>query len=597
MNRSTLARRYLPLALVVAVQALIIAVVPATGPNSSSLTSTGGPVTGYSTGGTGGASGSSAGGATAGAGSGAAGVSVAGGLAGRGVGGSAGGSGSAAIGSGSGSSAAGGGPSASSTAHCVAGREFSPGLDFYAPPCTPGIPGATQSNAGSTYQGVTATRITVVDYVSNYGAETNTVLQAQGKYESLADAQALDTAFQNFINKNYVLWGRKLQIITYAGKCASSPPNYPCLLAEMDSIVSQYKPYAVLWETTLCSACFARLAQDHTVAIGGVGFSDAFSNANAPFYYSAGESATRIEDYFASFWCRQLTSVGSSRKASFAGTKNPAQDFNGRPRVLGVISSNDPDNENTVTNVLEPALQKDCGDRVYHTYFYSQDINTAAQQVEAGISAMDTPTNPATDVLCLCGPVAAAFIYEGESSNNYWPENLLADVQGLSSDSTSQSYMSGLACPQKNSCAYDDAFGLSDLYPEPAAAALAGSKVFQAGGGTSLPVSADFTTTVWENYNMLASLIENTGPDLTPSRMQAAAPSLGVRGGGASGLPEVGFAPGDYNWTQDAEVAYWDKARTSSYNGAAGTMVPVEGTRFTGSFPSLNEPPIPTNRP
>ncbi|HUZ44124.1 MAG TPA: hypothetical protein VMU63_06935 [Acidimicrobiales bacterium] len=594
MRRSTVARRYLPLALVVAVQALIIAVVPSTGPGSASLTSSGGPASGYSTGGAGA---SSAGGSAASTAAGASGSSLPGGVAGASAGAAVGGSGSTASAAGNAAGSTASGSGASPTAHCVAGREFSPAVDFYAPPCTPGTPGAARSNPGATYPGVTGTRITVVDYVTDYGTETNTVLQAQGKYESLADAQLLDAAFQNFINQNYVLWGRKLQIVTYAGKCASSPPNYSCLLAEMDSIVTQYKPFAVFWETTLCSACFARLAQDHTVAIGGVGFSDAFSNANGPFYYGAGESASRMESDFASFWCHQLTSVGSSRRTSLAENNNPAQDFNGKPRVLGVISSNDPDNENTVTNVLEPALQKDCGDKVYHTYFYSQDINTAAQQTEAGMSAMDTPTNPATDVLCLCGPVAAAFIYEGESSNNYWPENLLADVQGLSSDATSQSYMSGLACPQKNKCAYDDAFGLSDLYPEPAEDQLAGYKVFRAGGGSTLPLSADFATTVWENYNMLASLIENAGPDLSPARMQGAAPSLGVRGGGASGLPEFGFAPGDYNWTQDVEVAYWDKTRTSAYDGGAGTMVPIEGTRFTSDFPTLQDPPVPTNRP
>ncbi len=596
MRRPTLARRYLPLALVVAVQSLIIAIVPNSGSGSSTLTSSGGSVSGYSAGGSG-TTGSSAGGSTALASSGPSGISDSGGMAGESSVTAGGGTGSIPGGSVSGSDSSSGGSGASLTAHCVGGREFSPALDFYAPPCTPGVPASKQTNPGATYRGVTATTITVVDYVTDYGAETNTVLQAQGKYESVAAAQTLDTAFQNFINQNYVLWGRKLQIITYAGKCASSPPNYSCLLAEMDSIVSQYKPYAVFWETTLCSACFARLAQDHTVAIGGVGFSDAFSNANAPFYYSAGESATRMEDDFASFWCRQLTSVGSGRRVSFAEPNNPAQDFNGKPRVLGVISSNDPDNENTVTTVLEPALQKDCGDKISHTYFYSQDINTAAQQTAAGMSAMDTPTSPATDVLCLCGPVAAAFIYEGESSNNYWPENLLADVQGLSSDSTSQSYMAGLACPDRNKCAYDNTFGLSDLYPESASDQLAGYKVFHAGGGATLPLSADFATTVWENYNMLASLIENAGPDLNPARMQAAAPSLGERGGGASGLAQVGFAAGDYNWTQDVEVVYWDKTRTSPYNGVAGTMVPVEGTRFNSGFPSLSEPPIPTNRP
>src|SRR5260370_34520723 len=117
-----------------------------------------------------------------------------------------------------------------------------------------------------------------------------------------------------------------------------------------------------------------------------------------------------------------MSSLNSpARVVTKAGRQNPAQNCNGPPRRLGVISTNDPDNENTVTQVLNSALQRGCGDHIWHTYFYSQNINTAAQQVAAGIAAMDTPTNPANVVLCLCDPVAPQFLYQGEADNNYWP--------------------------------------------------------------------------------------------------------------------------------------------------------------------------------
>lgn len=598
MNRSTLAKRYLPLALVVAVQALIIAIVPSTAPSSSLAAGAAtAPVSGYSTGaGAPGSPGASVPGTP--------GVDAATGVPAAGGGpyqsGSSSGTPSAGVASGGASTVGAAGTGSADTSHCVSGREFSPALDYYAPPCTPGTPGAPPpANNPASWQGVTKSSITIVDYVSNYGAEVNTILQAEGQLETYQQAQPIDAAFQNFINSHYVLWGRKLHIVTYQGKCQSVPPNYSCLLAEMDSIVSQYHPYAVYWGTTLCSACFARLAQDHTVAFGGAGFSDQFLSANAPYVWEAGVSSSTMETDFARWWCSQLSSTqNSGRKVSFALSQNPAQNFNGQPRVLGVISTNDPDNENTVSHVLFPALQADCGQTVTHTYYYSQDINTAAQQVEAGISAMDTPTNPATDVLCLCDPVAPAFLYEGEATHNYWPENVLADVQGMTNDVTSQSYESGLGCPDKNPCEYDDAFGLSDVYPQPSQSDMPGVKIFAAGGGKSLNGVTGLTAnTVWTNYNMLASLIENTGPDLTPARMAAAAPSMGMRGGGTTGYAQLGFLQGVYSWGRDVEVAYWDKTKTSSYNGAPGTFVPIEGSRFSGSFPTMSEPPIPSNRP
>ena len=609
MNRSTLARRYLPLAAVVAIQALIIAVVPSTGTSGSVSASGGGTGNnGFSVGSSG--SGSAAGVGASGAAGGGAGSSgfsggdlSAGGGGGTGGLGATGGTGGSSGGGGTGGGGAGGvaGSAASGdSTHCVGGREFDPGIDYYAPPCTPGTIGANlPSNGGATYAGVTNNQIVLVDYLTNYGAEVNTILQAEGLYESYQAGVTLDAAWQNFINSHYVLWGRKVKIVPYQGQCQSVPPNYSCLLAEMDSIVNQYHPYGVMWSTTLCSACYARLAQDHVVAWGGVGFSDNFMNSNEPYVYGAGQgmSASRIETDFASFWCHQMTSVHSTRKVSFAQTQNPAQNFNGQKRILGVISTNDPDNENTANGILQKALEQ-CGDGFnpdyngqHHYYFYAQDINTAAQQVEAGISAMDTPTNPATDVLCLCDPVAPAFLYEGEASHNYWPENVLADVQGMTTDQTSQSYMSGLGCPNKP-CEYANAIGLSSAWPYPKQDQSAGAKVFAAGSnGGSLPVTPLTAIGLWEDWNMMAALIENTGPTLSPARMMSASGSMGTRGGGP--YATTGLGAGNHTWVQDAELVYWSPNKTSPWNGSAGTMVPVEGTRFSTNFPTLQSPPIP----
>ena len=181
---------------------------------------------------------------------------------------------------------------------------------------------------------------------------------------------------------------------------------------------------------------------------------------------------------------------------SFAEDKNPAQDFNGQKRVLGVISTNDPDNEDTVTNVLVPALNRDCGDGgsvAQHHYFYSQDISTAAQQINAGVSAMDTPTDPATDMVCLCDPVAPELLYSGEQQHNYYPENILADVQGMGVDPVAQNFEStaeqqSLACPQYQAgCEFDDAFGITSAATLPPPSKEPGAITFKLGGGTNLP--------------------------------------------------------------------------------------------------------------
>ena len=77
------------------------------------------------------------------------------------------------------------------TTHCVNGREFDPAIAFWAPPCVPGTIGATGvDNGGDTYSGVTNDEITLVDYVSNYGAEVNAILAAQGSLVTYEAAQS-----------------------------------------------------------------------------------------------------------------------------------------------------------------------------------------------------------------------------------------------------------------------------------------------------------------------------------------------------------------------------------------------------------------------
>src|SRR5437660_871966 len=108
----------------------------------------------------------------------------------------------------------------------------------------------------------------IVDYVSNYGAEVNAILLAEGQLVTYADSKPFDAAMEKFINDHYMLYGRKVKIITYSGQCTSVPPDYNCLLPEMDRIVDQYKPYMVFWNTTLCSQCYAELARKKVIGCG-----------------------------------------------------------------------------------------------------------------------------------------------------------------------------------------------------------------------------------------------------------------------------------------------------------------------------------------
>jgi hypothetical protein len=164
-------------------------------------------------------------------------------------------------------------------------------------------------------------------------------------------------------------------------------------------------------------------------------------------------------------------------------------------------------------------------------------------------------------------------------------------------DNAAQSYDSGISCVGGNPCEFDDAFGIAPDGPQQPQNNDEGTRMYDDGGGTNLPLSANQNEVVAENYAMIGDLIENTGPDLTPANMADRAPAMGSMGGGATGQALLQFSPGNYFWQQDDRVVYWDANRSSSYNGMPGSYVTIEGTRFNlGQYPTLTEPPVPAGR-
>lgn len=482
---------------------------------------------------------------------------------------------------------------AGDTAHCVDGRQFDPKVDFFAPPCAPGKPGATGvPNGGATSTGVSADTITVVHYVPDYGAEVNAILRAQGLYYDAKTAEVANAAFTSFLNSRFQLHGRKIEVKTFQGTCRTVPPQLQCLLPEMNRIVDTFKPYAVFFQTTVCSQCFAELARRKVVSFGGAGFSEQFRNALKPYNYDYSMSSTKVATLFAQWWCGSM----AGKPAVYAGSQNAAQDFRTRTRQLGVVSTNDPDNERVVREVLYPELAK-CGESVDgHEYFYEQNVATAAQQSQAGTAVMNSPQNPATSVVCFCDPVAPQFSYNAAATANYWPEALFATNQAMDTDPTGQSYMGDLACPQGDrGCSFDGALGLGTAERAVPPDQLAGMKVWAAAGKGQAPLSPLVMEIFWANYNMLGSLVQAAGPQLTPVTMAQGAPRLGPRGGGDTGRPLRAFVGGELSWTQDVHVTYWAKGRKSPFNGVTGSFVQAYGgKRFgLGQLPK-GDPAVPT---
>ncbi|HET6875087.1 MAG TPA: hypothetical protein VFH70_09925, partial [Acidimicrobiales bacterium] len=464
---------------------------------------------------------------------------------------------------------------AGDTSHCVDGRQFSPTIDFYAPPC---VPKSNGRNPGATYLGVTASQITVVDYYPEGNAAVDDSEKAQGLYVSIQQQQQWDSAAADFINSHYELYGRRLKIVVVQGTCSTIPPDTACLRSEMRSITAQYKPYLFRWISPLTSAPFDELSSLGVVNVGGIMFTDSFSTARAPYHWDLNMSGTKIAAEFAGWWCNQM----SAQPAGYSAAPTAAGNTDGQKRILGVVGTNDPENI-LMREELDQDLRAGCGDHVYHTYDASNDLSTAAEQMQASVAAM-RQNPPSTTVLCLCNPVGAEFVYNEMQQQQYYPEIVYAGTVYTDLDDAGQAMMSGSACPSGRACTFAKAFGLQTSDPRQPVGHDTAQRVWTASGRTG---AAPFSGAEldWEYWNMVATLLEGAGPDLTPANMAQGAFATPPVGGGSTGHPLRAFSRSSYAWTQDARLTYWDPTRTSSFNQKTGTYLPVTGWTDAGSWP------------
>lgn len=581
--------RYLPLAAVIMIQALIILVAPSKSPDAEEITAfQGGQGGGSSVDGSFGDGGSSdpfgsEGGTTGGTGGGTGGAT--GGTTGGGGGSGSGGSGGSG---GNGGGGGGGGGSAGDTSHCVNGRQFDPAIWAYAPPCVPTFSG---SNGGKTYKvGVTAEKVNVVVYDANLGAAVEAILEAQGSNPSAEEMQAfMNEAAEPFINENYELYGRQIDLIYVRGECQAVPPDYPCLRNEMRQIVQEHNPFWVVWNTSLASPAFDELSRLEVMNSGGWGFRDVFSQRRRPYHWDLLMGGTQQVQQVAEWYCKRMHGDGNA-KARYAGEQDDLRD---RTRVLGVISTDDPENKLAI-DTLKSELARRCGASVAHEYFYAQDITTAEQQRDAAVDEMQKDPE-ATTIMCFCDLVAPIFLYAECEDRDYYPEHVVVGTGFMDVDSAAQEYDSTLG--EKDQ--FENAFGLAQQNNQLGEFENTAARIWQRTGHNGKAYNAN---TDWNYYGMVANLVQMAGPDLNPFNVERGSVRLGAIAPGNNqneNFHQRSFDPanGDYTWISTMREVYWSTENTSEFNGEPGTYVSLNGGRWftAGQYPRglLELPPKP----
>lgn len=465
---------------------------------------------------------------------------------------------------------------------CSAGVRQLPYSD-YADPCVDKYSG---TNDGSTWNGVTATTITVAirhtsDSTGPNAVATEAEVEAAGGVGYSTEEQYTHQIVAYF-NKMFELYGRHVNLVDFNGQ-----GNYTNeelgqdeagACADADAMSTTVHAFAVLdFEGNFEPQPFTDCAPRYKLYVpeGAAYFPESYYQSLNPYVWAITINGTLISDLFAEFAGKQLYPFPTKWAAN-----DGVLQLNGLPRKIATYI---PNNAEYQSNAVR---QKQDLETEYHIpasrmdqYNYALDISTFPQDAQRAI--IQFSANHDTSLELACDPISPIFLTQDAVQQNYYPEWVLNGVALTDSDNFAQLW------DQK---AIDGhLFGMSEA-GDTATLLSPSSEAGRALAAAGVPDNPSAVVDYFELLPMFDQL-QAAGPDLTPANI--AAGSHGLPSGGGDNTPEGPWHYGTGHTLQlGSREVYWNGTGTSKADGKVGTYVGIYSGRFfqLGEFPT-GEPP------
>jgi len=436
-------------------------------------------------------------------------------------------------------------------ASCPGQSQQVPG-DPYSPPCI----AFSGSNGGATSRGVTKTDVNVSFRVLNEKGFDQTLAALAGAKisDTPADVKRTVLAYQDYFNKHFQFYGRKLHMIFYPGKGSSTTELLGGGQAEAQAdaihVAQEIKAFAELNGAT---APFTdALAHQKVLAFGTPYLSAKWHLDHRPWNWSIATDCSIVAQTAGEYYVNLLY----GKKADYAG-----QGVKGKPRVLAGLSPENPWYAECHKD-FENLIYQQTGYKTPVHINYQLDINTMSDQAANVISQLKA--KGATTVFCGCDPIFPVFLTTKASEQNYFPEWVVVGVALTDHDLVGQLY---------DQDQWTHAAGVSyagDIIPQRAGLGYAAYKSVRS---DEPAFSAEL---IYAQMYMLALGIELAGPHLDPYSFEK---GMFTYPGGHGPYGTWGFPVGSYTPTRDARIIWWDPKRISIYNNKQGAYVDAYGGR------------------
>ncbi len=446
----------------------------------------------------------------------------------------------------------------------------------YAAPC---VAAFTGSNGGATWNGVTATTITIAYHHCTDSSGPNAAAVDQESIaaggETYEDEETHVKQLIAYINRTFEFYGRHIDVQDFPGQCnfttESTGGDQAGAKSDADAMANSLHAFSSLnFQGLYENEPFAQAAAQYHMYLGfaQLYFPESEYVAENPYIWAPTPSCT----------------VGGAQEAEFVGKQllqfptKWAGDLtlNGQPRKFGVFiptNAGYQECQDRVENI--DAQQYGMAQNRWDRYKYPLDISqwpSAAQQ-----AAVQFSSDHDTTVVLSSDPLSPIFLTQDADNLQYHPEWMLTGVALTDQDNLAQ--------------LWDQAelkghlFGLSQLGSSKVAQDPRGeaARTLQAAG-----VKVDPGTIL--NYYELMPIFDQlqaAGPILTPANIAAGTRAL-PRLGGSTAADGTWFYGTTHTAIIDSREIYWDESQTSQANGKQGTYVEIYGGRRyeVGQYPT-----------
>jgi len=419
----------------------------------------------------------------------------------------------------------------------------------YAPPCVPKVEG----NGGATTGGVTATEITIVNYIPSQNGDLQALLA--GNLDDEDKMRETRAKYLDMFASLFETYGRKINLVEFQSN--SAPDDATGGHADAVSVVERFHPFASIGGPALNPAYADELARQKVICIGcGLSNPDQFYQDHAPYLWgpqpTPEEFLVNLADY--------MTTRVVGHKAEFAGDP----ELKSKDRKFGVVhfEQNPPVFSELGAKVAECGAAR--GWQAALTETYTFDIGKFGERATTIIAKMKA--EGITTILFLGDPIMPIYLTKQATAQNYFPEWIVTGT--VLTDTT----VLGRKYDQEQ---MKHAFGISNLPARIPRKQAEPWRMHQWFYGTD-PAAVNTNALIYGPYQQIMLGIHMAGPKLTPETFRDGMFNYPLSGGGPT-TPQVSYGdhgyftlPGegaectsdrprlDYLGTDDMTEIWWD---------------------------------------